>query len=401
MSAFEYKAIDNAGKTVNGRIHASNDVDLELRLGRMGLDLIKYKEANLKAGLFGRNHIGRPELITFCFQLEQLFRAGVPILDSLKDLRDTVNNPRFRDIVSSLIEDIEGGKTLSQALENFPAVFSQVFVNLIRAGEHSGMLADVLHDLTETLKWQDELAASAKKIIIYPAFVATIVVGVVMFLMIYLVPQLVDFLENMGKAVPLHTQLLILVSSIVSKYWLYMLFTPLLLFFLIRYHARNNAKMRYRVDGWKLRFWPVGPIYQRIVMARFTSNFAMLYKADVSVLDGIKIGENLVGNKVIAEALERIRLQVSDGAGLTESFENTGLFPPLVVRMINVGEQSGKLDTALSNVSYFYNRDIKESIDRVQSMVEPVLTVFLGILLGWVMLSVLGPVYDLLGNITN
>lgn len=400
MSAFEYKAIDGIGNKVTGRIHASNDADLESRLERMGLDLIKYKEAELKGGLFGNKRIGRPELITFCFQLEQLFRAGVPILDSLKDIRDTLTNPRFKDIVSTIIEDIEGGKTLSQALERSPDIFSQVFVNLVRAGEHSGMLADVLYDLTESLKWQDELAASTKKIIMYPAFVAIVVVGVVIFLMVYLVPQLVEFLATMGKGIPLHTQLLILVSSTIRQYWLYMLVTPILIFTFIRYQARNNENMRYRVDNWKLHLWPIGPIYKRIVLARFTSNFALLYKADITVLDGIAIGEKLVGNKVIEEALERIRIQVSDGAGLTESFENTGLFPPLVVRMIKVGETSGNLDTALTNVSYFYNRDIKESIARVQSLVEPVLTVILGILLGWVMLAVIGPIYDLLGNMS-
>ncbi len=400
MPTFAYKAIDGIGNTVTGRIHASNDSDLELRLERMSLDLIRYKEADLTGGLFSKKSVGRPELITFCFQLEQLYRAGVPILDSLKDLRDTVTNARFRDVVSTLIEDIEGGKTLSQALQRFPDIFSQVFVNLVRAGEHSGMLADILHDLTESLKWQDELAANTKKIILYPAFVATVVVGVVMFLMVYLVPQLVEFLASMGKDIPLHTQLLILVSSSIRQYWLVMLVGPVLLFSFIRYQARHNEKMRYRVDNWKLKLWPIGPIYKRIVLARFTSNFALLYKADVSVLDGIALGEKLVGNKVIEEGLERIRIQISDGAGMTESFENTGLFPPLIIRMIRVGETSGKLDTALSNVSYFYNRDIKESIARVQSLVEPVLTVVLGLLLGWVMLAVIGPIYDLLGNMT-
>lgn len=400
MSAFEYKAIDGIGNIVTGRIHASNDADLELRLERMGLDLIKHREADLSAGLFRKKRVGRPELITFCFQLEQLFRAGVPILDSLRDLRDTLTNARFKDVVSTLIEDIEGGKTLSQSLQRFPDIFSQVFVNLVRAGEHSGMLAEVLHDLTESLKWQDELAASAKKIIMYPAFVATVVVGVVVFLMVYLVPQLVDFLATMGREIPLHTKLLILVSSTIRQYWLYMLVTPIAVFFIIRYQARRNEKMRYRIDNWKLRFWPIGPIYQRIVLARFTSNFALLYKADVSILDGIEIGEKLVANKVIEEALDRIRSQVSDGAGLTESFENTGLFPPLIIRMIKVGETSGKLDSALANVSYFYNRDIRESIERVQSLVEPVLTVVLGLLLGWVMLAVIGPIYDLLGNLS-
>lgn len=400
MSAFEYKAIDGIGNMVTGRIHASNDADLELRLERMGLDLVKHREADLSAGIFRKKRIGRPELITFCFQLEQLFRAGVPILDSLKDLRDTLTNARFKDVVSTLIEDIEGGKTLSQSLQRFPDIFSQVFVNLVRAGEHSGMLAEVLHDLTESLKWQDELAASAKKIIMYPAFVATVVVGVVVFLMVYLVPQLVDFLATMGREIPLHTKLLILVSSTIRQYWLYMLVTPIVLFFIIRYQARRNEKMRYRIDNWKLKLWPIGPIYQRIILARFTSNFALLYKADVSILDGIEIGEKLVANKVIEEALERIRIQVSDGAGLTESFDNTGLFPPLIIRMLKVGETSGKLDTALANVSYFYNRDIRESIERVQSLVEPVLTVVLGLLLGWLMLAVIGPIYDLLGNLS-
>jgi type IV pilus assembly protein PilC len=401
MSAFEYKAMDSFGKTVLGRIEASNGDDLELRLTRMGLDLIAFKPAGKRRLRWQRSHVGRPELVAFCFHLEQLTRAGVPILDALRDLRDSVNNQRFREVVSSLLEDIEGGKTLSQSLAIFPGYFSQVFVSLIAAGEESGMLPDVLKRLTESLKWQDELASHTRKIIMYPAFVGVVVSGVVVFLMVYLVPQLVGFIQNMGKEIPLHTRALILVSNAFINYWYLILATPFAVFFGLRYWARHSRTGRYRIDQLKLNLSPVGPIYQKIILARFTSNFALLYKAGVSVLDCIRMGEKLVGNSVIAEALQRVRRQIGEGVGLTSSFENAGLFPPLVLRMLRVGEGSGALDTSLENVSYFYNRDVRESIERVQTLIEPALTLILGTMLGWVMMSVLGPIYDMLGDVTR
>jgi len=401
MAAFDYKAVDSFGKTVLGRIEASNDDDLELRLTRMGLDLIGYKQAGKRRFSLGRSHVGRPELVTFCFHLEQLSRAGVPILESLADLRDSINNQRFREVISSLVEDIEGGKTLSQALAVFPTIFGPVFVSLIAAGEESGMLADVLKRLTESLKWQDELASHTKKIIMYPAFVGVVIMGVIVFLMVYLVPQLIGFIQNMGEEVPAHTRALIYVSDIIINYWYILLAMPFLAFFSLRYWARNTRNGRYQIDRLKLRMLPVGPIYQKIILARFTSNFGLLYQAGVTVLDCIRMGENLVDNSVVAEALQRVRKQIGEGVGLTASFQNTGLFPPLVLRMLKVGEGSGALDTALENVSYFYNRDVKESIERVQTLIEPTMTLVLGVMLGWVMISVLGPVYDMLGTVTR
>ncbi|MFZ0469633.1 MAG: type II secretion system F family protein, partial [Thiogranum sp.] len=172
-------------------------------------------------------------------------------------------------------------------------------------------------------------------------------------------------------------------------------------FFGLRYWARHSLNGRYQIDRLKLRLPPVGPIYQKIMLARFTSNFGLLYHAGVTVLDCIRMGESLVGNSVVAEALQRVRKQIGEGVGLTASFENTGLFPPLVLRMLKVGEGSGALDTALENVSYFYNRDVRESIERVQTLIEPTLTLVLGAMLGWVMLSVLGPIYDMLGSVTR
>jgi len=401
MAAFEYKAVDHFGKRVLGRIEASNDEDLELRLTRMGLDLVNFRPARNNRFFGNRNRVDRPELVTFCFHLEQLTRAGVAILDALTDLRDSVPNPRFRDVLSAIIEDIEGGKNLSAALAGFPNVFDPVFVNLIAAGEQSGKLPEILRELTESLKWQDELVAHTKKIITYPAFVAVVILGVMAFMMIYLVPQLVGFITSMGADIPFHTRALIFVSDIVTRFWYLFLILPPLVFFSLRYWARHSDVGRYRVDLWKLNAPAIGPIYKKIILSRFTSNFALLYKAGVTVLDCIRMGESLVGNAVVAEALQRVRHQISEGVALTASFENTGLFPPLVVRMFRVGESSGALDNSLENVSYFFNRDVRESIERVQALIEPVLTVVLGAMLGWVMLSVLGPVYDMLGDITR
>ena len=180
---FDYKAVSVEGRMTYGRLDAINLVDLEMRLKRMNLDLVNGSPIKHNA-LFGSQRVPRNELINFCFHLEHLTRAGVPILEGLTDLRDSVDHPRFREVMAGLIESIEGGQTLSQAMSTHPEVFSQVFGNLIRAGEASGQLPDVLASLSESLKWEDELASHTKKLLMYPAFVATIVLSATFFLMI-------------------------------------------------------------------------------------------------------------------------------------------------------------------------------------------------------------------------
>jgi len=226
MSIFQYKAIDARGKSVVGHLDASNDTDLEQRLKCMGLDIISHRPARQRRGGFRHGSVGRPELITFCFHLEQLIRAGVPMLEGLVDLRDSVTNQQFRETIAALITDIEGGKTLSQAMERFPRVFNHVFIHLVRAGELSGALPKILAELTETLKWQDELVSHTKKVVMYPAFVAIVVLSVIFFLMTYLVPQLVSFIQNMGSELPAHTRALIYISDIFTNFWYLILATP-------------------------------------------------------------------------------------------------------------------------------------------------------------------------------
>ena len=395
---FDYKAVSIEGRMVFGRIDAINLTDLEMRLKRMDLDLVTGRPID-HHGMFGSRKIPRPELINFCFHLDQLARAGVPILEGLADLRDSIENPRFREVIAGLIEGIEGGQTLSQAMADHPTIFSKVFVSLIRAGEASGELAEVLSSLSESLKWEDELASHTKKLLMYPAFVGTIVLSATFFLMIYMVPQLKQFVKNMGQALPPQTQLLFFVSDLLVGYWWLFLSVPVLVAVAAQLVLRSNPIARLRLDGMKLTLPIFGPILKKIILSRFANTFAMLYAAGIPILDSIRTTQDIVGNRVVRKALVRVEQSIREGQNVASAFHDAGLFPPLVVRMLRVGENTGALDKSLRNVSYFYNRDVKESVEKAQTLIEPMLTLFMGALLGWIMLSVLGPVYDVISKI--
>lgn len=397
MGIFNYKAVDPEGRMIHGRLDAINQVDLEMRLKRMDLDLISGAPIS-SLELFGGG-VPRRELINFCFHLEQLNRAGVPILEGLADLRDSLEHPRFREVVAGLVEAIEGGLTLSQALAGHKRVFSKVFVSLVRAGELTGQLSEVLESLTESLKWEDEIASHTKKLIMYPAFVGTVVLGATFFLMVYMVPQLKQFVRNMGQELPPQTKVLFFVSDLLVNYWYLALLLPILGAIVLNFLLRTNPRVRHNFDAFKLRLPVIGPILKKIVLARFASTFALLYASGIPILESIRTTQDVVGNQVVRKGLERIEQLIGEGQNVTTAFHTIGLFPPLVIRMLRVGESTGGLDKALLNVSYFFNRDVKESVEKLQSLIEPLLTVVLGSILGWIMLAVLGPVYDVISKI--
>jgi type IV pilus assembly protein PilC len=395
MALFDYKAMDGSGRIVRGQLDAINLIDLEMRLKRMELDFINGREVR-QGGLLRGGKIPKSELINFCFHMEQLTRAGVPILEGLADLRDSIHHPRFREVIASMIESIEGGRTLSQAMAEHPKVFDKVFSSLIRAGENTGNLPAVLKSLNESLKWEDELASHTKKLFMYPAFVGTVVLGVTFFLMVYLVPQMAGFIKNMGQEMPIQTKLLLATSAFVRQFWYAFLALPILAAVGIKLGIEANPAFRRRFDEFKLSLPVLGPILRKIILSRFASVFAMMYASGIAIIEAIRTSEDIVGNTVIEDGLRRAGQLIAEGQNVTVAFRNIGLFPPLVIRMLRVGENTGALDTALLNVAYFYNRDVKESIEKVQAMIEPAMTLILGAILGWVMLSVLGPIYDVI-----
>jgi len=398
MGLYSYRAMDDQGKTHRGLQDAANQVDLELRLKRGGLDLISAKIDSGRVGM-GRSKIKRPELITFFFNLGQLTGAGVPLLESLADLRDSMNAPRFREIIANLVEAIEGGKKLSEAMAQHPDAFDKIFISLTHAGEASGRLPEVFEHITESLKWQDEMSSHTKTIMIYPAFVGTIVIAITFFLMIYLVPQLVSFIKGMGQEIPLQTRILLATSAFFVNYWYILVFLPVIVPIAGALLITSSPKMRLRFDQLKLDLWITGPILRKIILARFANTFAMMYESGISILECIANSRDVVNNLAVAKSLDDVTREIEAGKNLTQSFQNTGMFPPLVIRMLKVGEATGSLDKALLNVSYFYDRDVKSSIKKVQVMIEPTMTIVLGALLGWVMLSVLSPIYDIIGKV--
>ena len=399
MNIFQYKAIDSSGRMNNGKMYASNFADLEMRLQKMELDLVNFKDLGTTGSKTAAGGVKRRDLITFCFHLEQTLKVGIPILESLQDLRDSTYNSGFRDILSAIIEAIEGGKTLSDSMSAYPDVFPEVFTSLVQAGEQSGEISKIFFELGESIKWQDEQAAMTKRLLMYPLFVGVAVTGVIFFLMIYLVPELLIFIKNMGSEFPVHTKVLIFVSNLFVDYWYLIGGVPVMIAIGLSIGVKTSPKIRYQIDAFKLKLPIVGPILNKIILARLTGSFAIMYASGITILDCVKTSEQIAGNKLVAETMHQVGTRISDGATLSNSFESTEFFPPLVLRMIRVGENTGALEDALLNVKYFYTRDVRESVARLQSMIEPGMTIILGSMIAWVIFSVLGPIYDLIATI--
>ena len=399
MPLFKYRAIDSAGKVVQGSLDAGNVADLELRLEKMNLDLVTSKQKEPGADIFGRNKITRRDLINFSFHLEQLTRSGVPIIEGLTDLREGEENPGFRDVIASIIEAIQGGSTFSQALGMYPKVFDDVFVSLIKVGERSGQMTTVLVDITETLKWQDEILMKAKKAVTYPAVIGTLIFAVIMFLMIFVVPDIMNAIIGLGGVIPFHTQALMATSAFLVDYWYLVVATPFVVFLIMRSMYKSNVKFQYKLDGVFLNIWLFGEISEKIKISRFTRYFALMFASGITVLDAIKMSRSVVSNRVLEEGIDRAWTMISEGGSISESFQNIGIFPPLVIRMLRVGESTGRMDESLKNVSYFFERDINDRMDTMEPVLQTALLVVIGSVVLWLIVSVFGPMYDTISTI--
>lgn len=379
-------------------MEAINEVDLELRLKRMGLDLITATEVERSASILATARITRQDLINFCFDMEQMSRAGIPIIDGLRDLRDTLENKRFREVLTAMSEDMDSGKTLSQCMAAQPETFDKVFVSLIRAGEQSGRVPDVYKSLADSLKWQDELASQTKKLLTYPALVLVVVSLVVVFLLTFLVPQMTTLLKTMNVALPPQTKILMTLADIVKGWWPLLLALPVLSIAALAIAVRRSTRVAYQWDYAKLRIPLIGPILQKIIIARVADFFALMYESGITVLDALKTSEEIAANRYISAGLARAGQQISAGQTLTDAFRDLGILPAMVIRMLRVGENTGALDAALRNINYFYTRDVRESVEKALRLLEPALTLGLGLVLAFIMWSVLSPLYDILGK---
>ena len=285
MPLYQYRAASQDGSVTKGRVEALHEIDLEAQLKRIDLSLLSAKVVS--SGSTAIKSMPRREVLGILFQLEMLVRAGVPILESLADLRDASDTPAGRNLAGSLFEKIESGSTLGEAVGFFPGVFSDTVVNLIRSGEVTGQLPDVLKEIVRSLKWQDEMATQTKKLLTYPAFVFVIIGGVVFFLMIYLVPQLIGFLKNLGQEIPLQTRLLIGLSGIFVEYWWALLSVPPLVVVSILALSAAFPGVRYKLHQMQLTMPVLGPVLKKMTMARFADTLALMYRTGIPLIDGL------------------------------------------------------------------------------------------------------------------
>lgn len=400
MAEYSYKAIDNYGKIHTGVLQAKSEFDVEFRLENQGFDLINCKPFRRRRFRIGRGAIPRRELINMVFHLEQLVASGVPLLAGLTDLRDSVTDTYFRDVLAGIVEAIEGGSNFSNALKLFPHDFDEVFVALIAVGEESGELPKVLHQMGETMRKADELIANAKRVMTYPIIVGVIIFCVATFLLLYLVPKIIPFVSALGGEIPFHTQALIATSDFMADYWWLIASIPLGALTLIRIAAKTRPELRYAIDGLMLKIPLFGAMALKIRLSRFATYMALLYSSGVTVLRSLEICEALIDNAYLEKSMREARRAISDGGGISDSFTRVHIFPPLVIRMLRVGETTGNLDESLLNVSYFYDREIQETIEAIEPAISPFMTVTMGALLGWIMLSVLGPVWSAAAGIS-
>ncbi len=398
MAKYYYKAATLKGEVRQGWLEAANVGDLEHRLSRLDLLLISQRSGLRERTWFRRDGITRKVLILFCMHMEQLLRIGASIPVALEEVRDSVPNVRFREVITSMIEDIRGGKTFSDAMMTYPAVFPPMFVSLVRVGERTGEMVTILESLSANLKWEDELLSRTKQALRYPLIVITVVTGLFFFLMTYLAPKMVSFLPEMGAEIPLHTRLLITVSDFVVEWWMLLILAPMGFLFLLDQARRWSPAVRLWLDRFKLRMMLFGPLIHKVLLVRFSTSFALMYRSGIPVLEALEITGRLAGNRAVSKRILDAKRHVSEGLPVSSSFQETGLFPPPLPRLLQVGEEGGQLEEALINVSYFLDREVRETVDNLQAMIEPVLTLFVGVLLAWVILSVLTPIYDSIGQ---
>jgi type IV pilus assembly protein PilC len=396
MAVYNYKAINHHGRKVAGQLNANNELELHQRLKQSGMELVTASE--VKAGkkfwaVLGGG-IKTRDLIHVCLHLQQLIGAGVSLIEGLADVRDSVEQRRLRDVMAEVHQDVTEGKSLSEAFGRHPRIFSSVFQSLLSAGEASGNLTESFLQLVKHLKWSEAVSAKIKKATRYPMIMLFMMFGLFAFMMLFVVPQVVEFLLSSGQELPMITKSLIATSDFMKDYWWVVGGTPFIIFFAMRMMIRVSADFAYRVDYIMLRLPVFGPLIRKIALSRFAHFFATMFQSGVPILECLETAQKVVSNLCLSQSLAAVRADVQDGNPLSSGLKDTGEFPSLVIRMVKIGEDSGRLGETLENVTEFYDKDVDESVDGLVTMIEPALTMFAGIMMVWIVAGVMGPIYN-------
>ncbi|MBK6400537.1 MAG: type II secretion system F family protein [Rhodocyclaceae bacterium] len=390
---FHYKATSAAGEVSEGDMEARDESAVVARLQDLGLIPIQVApgrvvEERSSGGLFSRRRISQNQVGALTAELATLLRAGLPLDRALEILIGLSDNPYMQGLMTRVRDDVRGGAALSKALEAHPAVFSRFYIGMIRAGEAGGALGTVLARISEFMERSKELKETVKSALIYPTILVLASVTSVMLLLIFVVPQFSQMFEQSGKALPLATRIVIAAGDWLRKYWWAL---PLIILLVWRYFSwqMGNAASKARWDGRFLRLPLVGDLLTKIEVARFARTLGTLLANGVPLLAALGVVKDTVGNSVIADGLAAAREQLQAGQGLSKPLMAQEVFPPLAVHMVGVGEETGRLDEMLTRVADVYDREVALAVKRMLALLEPVMILGLGLIIGGIIISIL------------
>lgn len=404
MPAFTYQASNTSGKTVSGVITATDKTTAMQLLGKQSLKPISLElQSDVKKGSksFFKPKVKITDLVLFTRQLSTMVSAGVPLLRSLNTMYSQVENPTLKEIIGDLMHDVEAGTSLADAMEKHPDVFSDIFVNMIRAGEAAGIVDDILKRLATQVEKNASMRKKIKSASTYPMVLLTLTIGAFMGLMIFIIPRIAAILKDIGgpdAKLPMITQVMISISGFMTHYWYIMIaMTAIAIFAFSKYKKTPAGKLQLHTLALKTPI--LKNLITKIAVARFTRTFSALIGAGVSVVEALRVTARAIGNEVYRKAVEDAAAEVVNGKQLSQAIEGNKLFPGIVPQMLAVGEETGQTDVVLVKVADFYDEEVDAVIDSLSSILEPVMIVIMGGMVGLVAASVMGPIASLSQNV--
>jgi len=397
MQKFTYKAKNNSAQTIHGQIEANSHeeaVELISRLGLMPISVEETKGKKTDRSFFLLPKISSKEVYAFTRQLANLIKAGIPILRSLQILSEQENNPYFGDMIHKMQQEIKNGRSFSEALSAYPKIFSSFFVAMVQVGEEGGNLKEMLVRLADYQKNQQEMFSKIRAALAYPILMAILGVTTVIFLLTFIMPKITKLFSNLGEQLPLITRVLIGVSDFIRHGWLII---GLLIFILILALKRwsETSLGKVQVSHWKLRALLWGPLTLKVEVARFARTLELLLKSGIPLIKGLQITSPVLSNELIKQELVKCRESLESGSAMGTALRKSVYFPHMVANMISVGEETGSLETTLRDIADIYEQETNESIKTLTNLLEPLMILAVGLIVGFIVIAMLLPIFQI------
>lgn len=403
---FLYTATDKDGKTVHGNIEASTQEIAVKNLHNQGMRPLVVKKMTHKQFKFPigkKKKVKLKDLVIFTRQLSTMVSAGVPLNKSIVTLHDQAENPYFKTVIAEIGKDVQGGNPLGDSFAKFPNIFSDIYVNMVKAGETGGILDEILKRLATQVEQEASMRKKIKSAMTYPVVILSFTVIAFFGIMIFVIPKIGKIMLDLGgpdAELPVYTQAMLSISSFMQQYAIFIIIGLFAAIWLIRRYIKTPGG-KYKFHALLLRIPIIKDLITKIAVARFSRTFASLMSAGVGVLDALEVTGGAIGNKVIEAELAEAAKQVKNGRPLSEPISQSPHFPPIVSQMLAVGEETGQIDTILLKVADFYEEEVSTVIDALTSIIEPIMIIVLGSIVGLIAASVMGPIANLSKNVTN